>query len=255
MQKIFQFKTIAKPIAKSKSKFSLIAKFIGALSGSIAMFAAAGSAIAGDSPYFDQWGKFIYHYADQTDRFDQPLAAEIDAAMALLAIQSPLDAEVSMREYAIAVERARLLMEKARILAPNSPLLLPMSSAIAHHQLALQFWDDCSELLTNEFFCNENMASVKAVLQKYPKPRNVEGILPDVTEVLRRYPRPWLKTRVRITRREVVEYVPTSEQKRALVLLWQQAQADTMLVEKLICPPTQFPVPIAPRVAPSPRLY
>jgi hypothetical protein len=106
-----------------------------------------------------------------------------------------------------------------------------------------------------KFLCNENVSSVKAVLQKYPKPRNVESILPDVTEVLRRYPKPWLQTRVRITRREVVAYLPAAEQKRALVLLWEQAKADTKMVEKLICPPTRFPAPVTPRVAPPPRLY
>ncbi len=173
-------------------------------------------------------GKFVNPVVNQDPERGSFSTADMDALMAVQNLKTPINLPSTNYDYGEEIRKARLLVNRAaNTNFGDSYAIRSLQSAIDTHLLALRFWRDCINART-DFMCDEKQASVAEVMARYPKPRQIEKIAPiSVVEALRRYPKPWVSTRVRATLREVVEYVPASEHKKVMQLLWQKADQDT----------------------------
>jgi hypothetical protein len=173
-------------------------------------------------------GKFVNPVVNQDPERGSFATADMEALLAVQGLKTPIDLPSTAYEYGEEIRKARFMVNRAaNTNFADSYAIKSLQSAIDAHALALQFWRDCINART-DFMCDEKLPSVAEVMARYPKPRKIETIAPiSVVEALRRYPKPWVATRVRATLREVVEYVPASEQKKVLELLWQKAAQDT----------------------------
>jgi hypothetical protein len=173
-------------------------------------------------------GKSVNPVVNQDPERGSFATADMEALLAVQGLKTPINLPSTAYDYGEEIRQARFMVERAaKTNFADSYAVKSLQSAIDAHTLALQFWRDCVNART-DFMCDEKLASVAEVMARYPKPRKIETIAPiSVVEALRRYPKPWVATRVRATLREVVEYVPASEHKKVLELLWQKAAQDT----------------------------
>lgn len=150
--------------------------------------------------------------------------ADLEALDAIEALNKLLETEFSLFEYGNALKDARRAIGVA-LLDPNPTGIAPLQSALAAHTLAYEFWQTCYQQ-PNDFFCAETRPAVAEVMRLYAKPRMVEKIGSPV-EIAVKFPKPWVNTRIHVSLRETVEYIPAPEQQRILRLLWQRALQDT----------------------------
>jgi hypothetical protein len=173
-------------------------------------------------------GKSVHPVVNQDAERGSFATADMEALLVVQNLKTPIDLPSTAYDYSEEIRKARLMVNRAaNTNFADSYAIKSLQSAIDNHLLALHFWQDCINART-DFMCDEKLASVAEVMARYPKPRNIEKIsLISVVDALRRYPQPWVATRVRATLHEVVEYVPASEHKKVLQLLWQKAAQDT----------------------------
>ncbi len=150
--------------------------------------------------------------------------ADLEALEKIEALNKLLETEFSLFEYGVALREAKAAIGVA-LLDQSITGLAPLRSALAAHTLAYEFWQTCYQNPT-EFFCAETRPAVAEVMRLYAKPRLAEKIGSPV-EIAVKYPKPWVNTRVHVSLRETVEYIPAKEQQRILRLLWQRALQDT----------------------------
>ncbi len=149
-----------------------------------------------------------------------------DALIALQQISTPLETKVSLYDYEISLRTAQNAIADATR-STETTGVPQMQAVILTHELALMFWKECL-IARSEYLCNQNSPVVAEVLRRYPKSQKIEELARNSPqEALRTVRTPWINTRVRITKSEVVEYIPTLEQKKVLQLLWQQADSET----------------------------
>ncbi|MCS6958650.1 MAG: hypothetical protein RMK91_01200 [Pseudanabaenaceae cyanobacterium SKYGB_i_bin29] len=150
--------------------------------------------------------------------------ADLEALDAMEALNKLLETEFSLFEYGLALQKARAAIGTA-LLDPSAVGIPPLQNALAAHTLAYDFWQTCY-LKPDDFLCDENRPAVAAVLRLYAKPRMAEKIA-SPAEIAVKFPQPWVNTRVHVSLRETVEYIPAVEQKRVLRLLWTRALQET----------------------------
>jgi hypothetical protein len=150
--------------------------------------------------------------------------ADLEALDAIEALNNLLATQFSLFEYGVALQNARAAIGRA-LLDQTAVGIAPLQSALAAHTLAYEFWQTCYQQPT-AFFCAETRPAVAEVMRLYAKPRAAEKIGSPV-EIAVKYPKPWVNTRVHVSLRETVEYIPAEEQQRVLRLLWQRALQDT----------------------------
>ncbi len=196
-------------------KMAILAAFTAVLAGTYC------SSVLAESLH----GKFVNHPPSISDKTSTS-TVDLDALGALQNVKTPLQAQVSLYEYGESIRKAKLAIDSA-VQSGNLNGSESLQSALNNHSLALRFWKECL-VARNEFLCDENRPSAAEVLQRYPIPRSLETISRrSVVEALDRYPKPWVTTRIRYTLREVVEYIPIDQQRKAFKLLLQQATEDT----------------------------
>lgn len=150
--------------------------------------------------------------------------ADLEALESIETLNKLLATEFSLFEYGVALREAKAAIGKA-LLDQSIVGLAPLQSALAAHKLAYEFWQTCYQQ-PNEFFCSETRPAVAEVMRIYAKPRQAERIGSPL-EIAVKYPKPWVNTRIHVSLRETVEYIPANEQQRILRLLWQRALQDT----------------------------
>lgn len=150
--------------------------------------------------------------------------ADLEALDAIEALNNLLGKEFSLFEYGLALQQARAAIGKA-LLDPTAVGIQPLQTALAAHTLAYDFWQTCY-LQPQDFLCDENRPAVGAVLRLYAKPRMAEKI-GSPAEIAVKFPKPWVNTRIHVSLRETVEYIPAAEQQRVLSLLWTRALQET----------------------------
>jgi hypothetical protein len=186
----------------------------------LAPFVPAARAQQFSSLYFNNSGKSLIE-----DR-KAVTSDNTDALAALQKVKTPLQMKTSLFDYEISLQNAQNAIADATR-STETTGLPQMQVAISTHELALMFWKECL-IARSEYLCDRNSPVVAEVLRRYPKPQKVEELARNSTmEALRTVREPWINTRIRTTKREVVEYIPTSEQRNVLQLIWQQAESET----------------------------
>jgi hypothetical protein len=187
-----------------------------------ATFMPAAKAQQFSSLYFNNAGKTLIE-----DR-KAVTSDNVDALAALQKIKTPLQAKTSLFDYEMSLQNAQNAIADATQ-STETTGLPQMQVAIFTHELALMFWKECL-VARSEFLCDQNSPVVTEILRRYPKPQKIEELARNSPmESLRTVRKPWIDTRIRATKREVVEYIPTSEQRKVLQLLLQQAERETMI--------------------------
>jgi hypothetical protein len=159
----------------------------------------------------------------------KPVSSDnVNALIALQQIVTPLSSEVSLYDYELSLRRAQDAIGDAEK-STDTTGLAEMQSAIFTHELALIFWKECLTA-RSEMLCDQKRPVVAEILRRYPKPQKIEELaVNSPLEALRTVRKPWINTRIRATLRDVVEYIPSTEQKKVLQLLWQQAEGEAMV--------------------------
>ncbi|MDX1978377.1 MAG: hypothetical protein SFT94_11960 [Pseudanabaenaceae cyanobacterium bins.68] len=189
---------------------------------SLCLDLSAQEVVPSSSLYFNQSGRRLIE-----DR--PPVSSDnVTALIAMQQIKTPVQAKVSLYDYEQSLRVAQDAVAQAAR-SSDTTGVAQILATLNTHELALGFWKECL-VAKAEFLCDQNHPVVAEVLRRYPHPVRIEQIArTSPVEALKTVRKPWVNTRIRATLREVVAYVPTVEQKKAIQYLWLQAAKEAEL--------------------------